>query len=41
MDTAEIIMIEAEKLNDSEWREVLAMAKGMDAANQISQEQGA
>ena len=38
MDTTELIMMEAENLNDSQWFEILAMAKGMEAANRINQE---
>ena len=36
----EDIAREASKLTDQELREALAMAKGMDAANKLNQEQG-
>ena len=35
------ILSEAQKLPDQNLREILAMAKGMDAANKINQEQSA
>ena len=35
------IISETMKLSEQQLREVLAMAKGMDAANKINQEQGA
>lgn len=38
---SDIILTEAKELSDLQLREVLAMAKGMDAANRIAQEQGA
>lgn len=35
------ITTEASKLSEAQAREILAMAKGMDAANKINQEQSA
>ena len=37
MDSIEILMKEASKLSDPQRREIVAMAKGMDAANQLNQ----
>lgn len=41
MTCVDTIVHEAEKMTDQQLREVLAMAKGMDAANRINQEQSA
>ena len=42
MSTAEMIADEAKELTEQQLREILAMAKGMDAANRIQkEEQGA
>lgn len=41
MTPLENIIAEASNLQDQQLCELLAMAKGMDAANRIAQEQGA
>ena len=41
MELLDSIKSEASKLSETQLREVLAMAKGMDAANKINQDQSA
>lgn len=41
MCSIDTIIHEAQNLSDQQLREVLAMAKGMDAANRMNQQQGA
>lgn len=41
MNPVEKIVHEAEKLPTQQLREIMAMVKGMDAANRIAQERGA
>ena len=40
MSSLETIINDAKALPESQLREILAMAKGMDAANKIAEEQG-
>ena len=41
MNPLDKIILDAQSLPEQQIREILAMAKGMDAANKIAEEQGA